>query len=571
MATVKKSNKKKIIIIVVIAVVVVAAAIAALFIAQYYNREEVTLTTISTDDIYETVSSTGTVESGSVMEYTVSAVATVKEVFVEVGDEVEEGDTLATFDTSTLDTEVAELEATYEEAKESYYDSVEAQEDAEDELEAVNDELASLQKQLAKLQASASATTTTKKSTTTTKKATTTTTTTQKATTTTTTTTTTTETTTADDSTTETTTANLIEEISELVDALNELVDVINETATTTAEAQATLEATLAAITAELESGDYSAESISAAVTEALEEANIDEEISAAVVSAIESIDWESVVSEIENADSTQIATLEIQIASLTAQAELYEIQASDSTVSAKKELMDTAKSALETVEEARDSLSAGWVAAFDGTITECSLVAGSTTSALSSGLTLENMDSMVVTVSLNEYDTQKVKVGMEVTVTTAYGTYSGEVISKAPTATGGDTSSILDSLGSSIAGISGLSSLTSSGAGVEATVRIDDPDEYIIVGFDADVEISTGDYLGVVVVPIESISLEKTGTYVYLYDEEEGSVTKTLIETGAVSDSYYEVTDGLSVGDRIIETPSSDYEEDTFDVRVVE
>ena len=570
MATVKKSNKKKIIIIVIIAVVVVAAAIAALFIAQYYNREEVTLTTISTDDIYETVSSTGTVESGSVMEYTVSAVATVKEVFVEVGDEVEEGDTLATFDTSTLDTEVAELEATYEEAKESYYDSVEAQEDAEDELEAVNDELASLQKQLAKLQASASATTTTKKSTTTTKKATTTTTT-QKATTTTTTTTTTTETTTADDSTTETTTANLIEEISELVDALNELVDVINETATTTAEAQATLEATLAAITAELESGDYSAESISAAVTEALEEANIDEEISAAVVSAIESIDWESVVSEIENADSTQIATLEIQIASLTAQAELYEIQASDSTVSAKKELMDTAKSALETVEEARDSLSAGWVAAFDGTITECSLVAGSTTSALSSGLTLENMDSMVVTVSLNEYDTQKVKVGMEVTVTTAYGTYSGEVISKAPTATGGDTSSILDSLGSSIAGISGLSSLTSSGAGVEATVRIDDPDEYIIVGFDADVEISTGDYLGVVVVPIESISLEKTGTYVYLYDEEEGSVTKTLIETGAVSDSYYEVTDGLSVGDRIIETPSSDYEEDTFDVRVVE
>ena len=570
MATVKKSNKKKIIIIVIIAVVVVAAAIAALFIAQYYNREEVTLTTISTDDIYETVSSTGTVESGSVMEYTVSAVATVKEVFVEVGDEVEEGDTLATFDTSTLDTEVAELEATYEEAKESYYDSVEAQEDAEDELEAVNSELASLEKQLAKLQASASTTTTTKKSTTTTKKATTTTTTTKKATTTTTTTTT-TETTTADDSTTETTTTNIVEEISELVDALNELVDVINETATTTAEAQATLEATLAAITAELESGDYSAESISAAVTEALEEANIDEEISAAVVSAIESIDWESVVSEIENADSTQIATLEIQIASLTAQAELYEIQASDSTVSAKKELMDTAKSALETVEEARDSLSAGWVAAFDGTITECSLVAGSTTSALSSGLTLENMDSMVVTVSLNEYDTQKVKVGMEVTVTTAYGTYSGEVISKAPTATGGDTSSILDSLGSSIAGISGLSSLTSSGAGVEATVRIDDPDEYIIVGFDADVEISTGDYLGVVVVPIESISLEKTGTYVYLYDEEEGSVTKTLIETGAVSDSYYEVTDGLSVGDRIIETPSSDYEEDTFDVRVVE
>ena len=89
------------------------------------------------------------------------------------------------------------------------------------------------------------------------------------------------------------------------------------------------------------------------------------------------------------------------------------------------------------------------------------------------------------------------------------------------------------------------------------------------IVGFDADVEIGVGDYQGIITVPIESIVLEKTGTYVYLYNEEEGTVSKTLIETGAVSDSVYEVKSGLKTGDKIVATPSSEYEEDTFEVKV--
>ena len=185
-----------------------------------------------------------------------------------------------------------------------------------------------------------------------------------------------------------------------------------------------------------------------------------------------------------------------------------------------------------------------------------------------SSGITLENLDRMVVTLSLGEYDIHKVKVGMPATITSAYGTYTGEVLSKAPTATGGSEGSFLDSVGS-MAGISGLSSLTSTGAGVEVQVSVDNADENIIIGFDADVEIQVGDYKNITVVPIESIVLEKTGTYVYLYNAEEGSVTKTLIETGAVSDSVYQVTSGLNVGDQIVATPSSDYEEDTFDVRV--
>ena len=111
----------------------------------------------------------------------------------------------------------------------------------------------------------------------------------------------------------------------------------------------------------------------------------------------------------------------------------------------------------------------------------------------------------------------------------------------------------------------------TNSGAGVECTIEIKNPDENIIAGFDADVEIQTGQYLGVTVVPIESITLEKTGSYVYLYNDKDKTVTKTEIKTGAISDTAYEVTSGLKPGDRIVASPKTDYKEDTFKVKVVD
>ena len=92
-----------------------------------------------------------------------------------------------------------------------------------------------------------------------------------------------------------------------------------------------------------------------------------------------------------------------------------------------------------------------------------------------------------------------------------------------------------------------------------------------LIVGFDADVQIITGTYSNVTSVPIESISLEKDGKYVYLYNEKENTVTKTAVTTGATSDTAYQVTSGLKVGDKIVATPASDYTEDTFKVKVVD
>lgn len=577
MATVKKNNKKKIVvpICLVLVVAIILVAISAKNYAAYgqfrlkTDGEEVTLSTISTQNIVESVNATGDVTAGVTKEYKVPAVATVKEVFVKVGDQVKKGDKLATFNTDNLNSQIQSLNTNYNESKAAYESAVASQASAKKKLSAVNTQISKLEKQVSKLekQQASSTQTTTKKKTTTQRQTTATTTkptTTKRPTTTTTTATSTTSTTAA-------TPGSMAESLAEIAKSLTQLTNDI-ETMTKL------LEVISATISDAIASGDYNPDSIAQkcgdAVAKAIKEGIIDETkliIDSGVAvdmveAAVASIDWAKVAHEITSTTSVQLTTAQIQLAALYAEREIFTASADSTIVNAQKKLMNTSKNALDTLKEAEKDLEDGWTASVDGTITECELVEGGQTTALQTGIKLENMDQMVATISLGEYDVHKVKVGMKATIKTAYGSYTGEVATIAPTATGGSEGSVLDSVGS-MAGISGLSSLTSSGAGVECTVTIDNPDENIIIGFDADVKIVTGTYTNVPAVPIESIVLAKDGTYVYLYNEEKGTVTKTPITTGAISDSAYEIKSGLNVGDKIVATPSSDYKEDTFKV----
>lgn len=575
MATIKKTGKKKKIIIAISVVLVIAILGTVIGVAASSNQKTaVTLTTIGTGEINETVSATGTVSAGTSKEYKVGAVATVKEVFVKTGDQVKQGDLLATFDTSSLDSQISSLNSTYQQARDSYRESVNDQKTAKANLSAVNDEIEELEKQVQDLGGETAYTTekpnytfpnitTTTKPTTEAPEVS-------------------TDPTETSTSTTQSTTESVTypSTIEGAVQALTDLVETITSLSEDVQQTNEMLRVVMQQVSETIESGVYSpdkiAEAVGDAVSDAIQKGIIDEtklivESGVAVdmiETAVAGVDWSQVGESFAAAPNVQAATLELRLAALYAQREIYELNSSDTTVYAKKQVMDTAKSALDSVKEAGEELESGWTAAFDGTITSCDIYPGEQTSLLSSGIVLENLDTMVVTLSLGEYDIHKVKVGMQATITSAYGKYTGEVLSKAPVATGGSSGSILDSVGS-IAGISGLSSLTSTGAGVEVQVSVNNADDNIIAGFDADVEIAVGDYQNIVIVPIESIVLEKTGTYVYLYNEEDKTVTKTLIETGAVSDSVYQVTSGLQVGDKIVSTPSSDYTEDTFEVRV--
>lgn len=577
MATVKKSKKKIIIPICIILVIAIVAGVI-FGVSKANSGKEVSLYTIATDDIYESVSLTGEVSSGSVKEYKVGTVATVKEVFVKVGDKVKKGDVLATFNVESLDSQINSLRSSYNESLSSYSSAVSSQSAAKKKADAIKSQISETEKTIEKLQKKSATTVkkTTKKTTarTTTKRETTKPSTTRRQPT----------MPSVSESTTTPTTAptsassdigSLAEALAELNKNLSQITNDLHTLATLT-------EIITQTITDAIEEGVFDsnviADRVAAAVSEALKEGIIDaanliveSDVAVDMIhAAVSAIDFEAVTSALINSNNVSLTAAQLQLASLEAQYAIYKVQSDDTMLTAQKKAIDATKKALDTLEQQKKEMEEGWVASFDGTITEVDIEAGAQTTLLSTGIKLENLNSMAVTVSLSEYDLHKVKVGMPVKVTTAYGSYDGEVSAIAPTATGGSSGSILDSVGS-MAGISGLSSLTGTGAGVDCTVTIPETDENIIAGFDADVEIKTGEYLGVVAVPIEAIKLEKTGSYVYLYDEEEKTVTKTLIETGAVSDAIYQVKSGLKVGDRIVAAPESTYEEDTFKVKVIE
>ena len=167
MATVKKSKKK---IIVPISIILVIAIVAGCIfgITKSKSGEEVKLNTISTGDIYEKVSLTGDVTAGTSKDYKVGTVATVKSVNVKVGDQVKKGDVLATFDTTSLDSQVSSLQTSYNDALKNYNNAVKNQKTANNKASTYKKQIDAIDKKIAKLNKKIAKTTTTKKKKTTT-------------------------------------------------------------------------------------------------------------------------------------------------------------------------------------------------------------------------------------------------------------------------------------------------------------------------------------------------------------------------------------------------------------------
>ena len=148
MATVKKSKKK---IIVPISIILVIAIVAGCIfgVAKSKSGEEVKLNTISTGDIYEKVSLTGDVTAGTSKDYKVGTVATVKSVNVKVGDQVKKGDVLATFDTTSLDSQVSSLQTSYNDALKNYNNAVKNQKTANNKASIYKKQIDAIEKKIA--------------------------------------------------------------------------------------------------------------------------------------------------------------------------------------------------------------------------------------------------------------------------------------------------------------------------------------------------------------------------------------------------------------------------------------
>lgn len=193
---------------------------------------------------------------------------------------------------------------------------------------------------------------------------------------------------------------------------------------------------------------------------------------------------------------------------------------------SADKELSDMS---YEQALEAYEIASLGITADFDGIVTELTAVEGETVAEGIQLLTLADSGNLKVSFQASKYDLEKLELGQKAVVTVSGSSYEGEV-SK----------------------INRMAQLNESGTpmvGVE--IHLSAPDEKIILGLDAKIEIYTHSTQNALLIPVEAVNADKNGDFLYV--EENGIVVKKPVVCGISSESYTEILEGIDENTRII------------------
>ena len=102
----------------------------------------------------------------------------------------------------------------------------------------------------------------------------------------------------------------------------------------------------------------------------------------------------------------------------------------------------------------------------------------------------------------------------------------------------------------------SSTSSSTSSASVIYyyVTLDVDDPENVLLPGMTARVDINTSEKPNALAVPISALKANTSGSYVLLVNAD-GSTMEQPVTTGIYSDEYVEILDGLSEGDQISNT----------------
>lgn len=289
-----------------------------------------------------------------------------------------------------------------------------------------------------------------------------------------------------------------------------------------------------------------------------------------------------------------ELAQLNSKLSSLQAE-NAATVSTDDSILETLKTVADAKKAAYENVKEIYDSMKNGWYAENDGVVTVVNVKAGEkfvplkennsnfdlssilgdnanddTAKLLSSlmgnsasvptgtGITLESYEDMIVSVTVGKSDLLKIKVGMEAVVTSLDSEYEAEVVYVGATAMDSSSSIDLGSITSSLMGGTGGAN------GALVKVKIHNPDEKVVIGFDVDIKIKLDTVDNVLKVPVESVIYNNGNYFVFVYDEKTGTVTKRNVAKGTLDDTSYEIVSGLVAGEKVVKSPDPNMEDGT-------
>ena len=189
----------------------------------------------------------------------------------------------------------------------------------------------------------------------------------------------------------------------------------------------------------------------------------------------------------------------------------------------------DLSTLSVDTAEENLAKASGGVTIDYDGIITESFIKNGSVVTKGTPLFTVESTKDIKVDVGISKYDIGKIGVGQKADIKIAGNTYTGSVCEIKRLAQAHDSDK----------------------AKVTVCVKLDNPDDKVYIGLEADVTIHTSEKDGVLTISSEACYADDNGDYCYVIRD--GKVEKVYITIGASSDDLTEVVSGLSNGDTII------------------
>lgn len=520
-----KKNKKTAKIAVSLVLVVAIIAAAVIFVKRETdNRYKAVIMDVTTAPITQTLSTTGTVKSTNRGEFVIYTGVVVKDVFVKLGDKVEEGQLLATFDTASLNGIVAVKQSEYDATKVNYYNSVSAAQEAAAKIPDLRVQIAEYDKKIEQLTASAE--------------------------------------------------KNATETEEESVPGWIESIDYSKLSSLLRGEYT---EQEIKDFFAKLARRGASRKSISDIIDSMTNFGSFD-------MSSLMGMSSEE--SELMSAQ-LNVMSLKAQIGLLETQSKNVLGSTYESMMNTAKANLDSAKAAVKQLERGWYAEGAGIVSELNVVAGQAfvpvaastnsnvdinsllGLMSGSTpdvsgllSSIMSSGtqtsvgLAVEYYDSFIASFSLGKADILDVQVGKAATIESLGKEYEGEVTFISPVAGAGSGLDITSMFGSMTGATSGGSNT------IPAQVLIKNPDERIIIGIDVNIDIIVDTVENAVVVPIEAVETSSVGSFVYKFDEETNTVSRVEVEIGLASDTQYQVVSGLSEGDKIVQNQSSALQE---------
>ena len=525
----KYPKAKKIRTVVIIVLVLGLAGFLGYEMLKPDPLPEYELITAEKGSINQTYTATGTVESGNPTEYKIIDGVEVLEVKVKVGDKVKKGDLLATFNTDSLSSKLSEVRSEYNQALSRYNEAASTSADSSSKLREMTIKISELETQISKLKRD-------------------------------------------------------IEKTREKEEkqAEKQAEKAKEETAKYTGTA-------------------YTPEQIAALSRQILENGGTDEQV-ASMIAALNSAE-ENAKNSSENLTADQLADklkdtsagksleliqLQTQLTSLETQKSYYELQSGDTLAKAFKSIADVKEREYLELKDTIAALDDGWHAEGNGIVTQVNIVQGevyhedssskSSTASFSEmlnmvgggqvdlssilsqftasadnsiGIKVDNYDQFIASFNVGKYDLLSLEVGQKAKVYSLDSEYDAVVDYVSATAsenTGLDISSITSS----------LTGGTNSSSSALAKVKILNPDEKIIIGFDVDISVNTGEVENAIELPVESLRFDNGEKYVFVYNEETKTVEKRNVELGVSEETKYQILSGLKEGEKVVKNPLS-------------